>query len=429
MANINKVEIADDVPEIGKAVLDESSVTMLDVLEEEKELEEEYAAVLGASDEKACTYAQGPVKRQALYSCLTCCPEARNDLTKCAGICLACSYQCHENHELVELYTKRNFRCDCPTERMGSSNRCRLNPSLLQPVAINQNNLYNQNFQGLYCNCHRPYPDPERTSEELMLQCGICEDWFHLHHIDGPANSQKLMEASSEMICSGCMDKHEFLQHYTGLSLKSVNNLNESVADGNVTIAEEVSVCEDNDNKLKSDLDKSISEIMNMGEADEKTDTDNEPLSKKPKLETEEQKSKCTRPIDKGNYEKGPTFWGTDWRNSLCRCPSCMLVYKKEKVEYLLDSEDSAKSYEERGMQKAAAESSYEQGIRALASIDRVQQIDVITEYNRMKDKLKDYLQTFVASKKVVTEDDINRFFSEIRNEKNVEIGVPHFCR
>lgn len=125
----------------------------------------------------------------------------------------------------------------------------------------------------------------------------------------------------------------------------------------------------------------------------------------------------------------GPTFWGTDWRNSLCRCPSCMLVYKKEKVEYLLDSEDSAKSYEERGMQKAAAESSYEQGIRALASIDRVQQIDVITEYNRMKDKLKDYLQTFVASKKVVTEDDINRFFSEIRNEKNVEIGVPHFCR
>ncbi|XP_073822077.1 putative E3 ubiquitin-protein ligase UBR7 [Musca autumnalis] len=69
MANINKVEITDvDVPEVGKNVLDESSVTMLDVLEEEKELEEEYAAVLGASDEKVCTYAQGAVKRQALYS-------------------------------------------------------------------------------------------------------------------------------------------------------------------------------------------------------------------------------------------------------------------------------------------------------------------------------------------------------------------------
>ena len=33
------------------------------------------------------------------------------------GICLACSYHCHEGHELVELYTKRNFKCDCGTKR------------------------------------------------------------------------------------------------------------------------------------------------------------------------------------------------------------------------------------------------------------------------------------------------------------------------
>lgn len=106
-----------------------------------------------------------------------------------------------------------------------------------------------------------------------------------------------------------------------------------------------------------------------------------------------------------------------------------MTVYETEKIEYLLDPEDSAKSYEERGIKKHGSESTYEQGIRALASIDRVQQIDVITEYNRMKDKLKDYLQTFVASKKVVTEEDINRFFAEMRSEKNVEIGLPYMCR
>lgn len=86
--------------------LDESCMTMLDVLAEENALEETYAAVLGASDEKRCTYINGPIKRQALYSCLTCCPDSKNDISKCAGICLACSYQCHENHELVELYTK-----------------------------------------------------------------------------------------------------------------------------------------------------------------------------------------------------------------------------------------------------------------------------------------------------------------------------------
>lgn len=106
-----------------------------------------------------------------------------------------------------------------------------------------------------------------------------------------------------------------------------------------------------------------------------------------------------------------------------------MNAYESEKIEYLLDPDDSANSYEERGLKKHKTESSYEQGIRALASIDRVQQIDVITEYNRMKDKLKEYLQTFVANNKIVTEEDINRFFVEIRSEKNKEIGIPYMCR
>ena len=26
---------------------------------------------------------------------------------------------------------------------------------------MNTLNKYNQNFKGLYCSCHRPYPDPE----------------------------------------------------------------------------------------------------------------------------------------------------------------------------------------------------------------------------------------------------------------------------
>lgn len=55
---------------------------------------------------------QGYIKRQALYACLTCTPEARTDPTKRAGVCLACSYACHDGHDMVELYTKRNFRCD-----------------------------------------------------------------------------------------------------------------------------------------------------------------------------------------------------------------------------------------------------------------------------------------------------------------------------
>lgn len=308
MENKNNVDKANNMEEVPTNPLEESSVTMLDVLEEEKELEEEYAAVLGASDEKSCTYILGPVKRQALYSCLTCCPEARNNLEKSAGICLACSYQCHENHELVELYTKRNFRCDCPTERTGA-NRCTLNASLKQPEKVNADNLYNQNFQGLYCTCHRPYPDPERTTDELMLQCVVCEDWFHLQHINAPANAEKLVDACSEMICGSCMDAHKILHCYTGLALKKVENLDETV-DGNLSVVggTDASICEDNDdNKLKSDLDKSISEIMNMSESNGTVAAGDEPLAKRPKVENIEEKSQqtCRRPVQKGDYEKG----------------------------------------------------------------------------------------------------------------------------
>lgn len=44
--------------------------------------------------------------------------------------------------------------------------------------ATNTENKYNQNFDGVYCTCARPYPDPE-GDEDDMLQCIICEDWYH----------------------------------------------------------------------------------------------------------------------------------------------------------------------------------------------------------------------------------------------------------
>lgn len=226
MSDANGAANAADIDESNQ--LEQSTITMLDVLEEEKELEDEYAAVLGASDEKYCTYSKGAIQRQALYSCLTCCPEARSDMSKSAGVCLACSYRCHENHELIELYTKRNFRCDCPTLRVGGNRLCALNPQLDAAQPANESNLYNQNFQGLYCKCKRPYPDPERTTEEVMLQCAICEDWYHLPHIQVPEASEKWLDACSEMICDSCMERHEFLRDYTGLALQPEGNKNES---------------------------------------------------------------------------------------------------------------------------------------------------------------------------------------------------------
>ena len=106
-----------------------------------------------------CTHSLGPI-RQAVYLCSSC-GETR-------GICSACSIACHTDHEQLELFPKRAFRCDCPTRAM-------LHPCTLHPHLEDENsrNEYGQNFAGKFCRCGRPYdPHEER---ETMMQCLACE--------------------------------------------------------------------------------------------------------------------------------------------------------------------------------------------------------------------------------------------------------------
>lgn len=86
---------------------------------------------------------------------------------------MACCLTCHENHDVIEMFTKRNFKCDCGLK----STTCKLVPCKMVP---NENNKYNQNFVGNYCTCHRPYPDVEDDVADEMIQCIICEDWYLL---------------------------------------------------------------------------------------------------------------------------------------------------------------------------------------------------------------------------------------------------------
>ena len=81
--------------------------------------------------------------------------------------------------KIVELWTKRKFRCDCGNSKFGG-HLCKLCP---EKDSENLENCYNHNFKGSYCTCGRPYPDPEAKEQVEMIQCCICEDWFHEDHI------------------------------------------------------------------------------------------------------------------------------------------------------------------------------------------------------------------------------------------------------
>lgn len=50
--------------------------------------------MLGGDEGDECTYPKGYMKRQAIFSCITCTPEGN------AGVCTACCLTCHDGHEV-----------------------------------------------------------------------------------------------------------------------------------------------------------------------------------------------------------------------------------------------------------------------------------------------------------------------------------------
>ncbi|KAL5008060.1 hypothetical protein ScPMuIL_013641 [Solemya velum] len=404
----------------------DSGISMVDVLEEEKQLEDDANAVLGDSDDKNCTYPRGYLQRQALYACQTCRPQCEQP----AGICLACSYECHEGHDLIELYTKRSFCCDCGNSKFPNL-KCKLSPV---KDAVNSKNRYNQNFHGVYCTCARPYPDPDDDVEDEMIQCVVCEDWYHGRHLgmaDLPSHSN-----FEEMICRLCMEKHGFLWAYHVSSLGTV------VSGGDESANIDVDSCHgQTSDRTNGNMQQcSNSEQALPGESPEKQ----KPINGS--------QSSCTEPSTDGsqsslesseicrlselrkreiNTEKSGAFWSSGWRKKLCKCGKCMTMYREEGVVFLLEEGDTVHAYEERGKARHNTESQYDQGMRALSSMDRIQQVEVIHGYVDLKSELSSYLQKFAENKKVVREEDIKEFFTEMeaRKKRRLGGGIQYNCK
>ncbi|KAI5962565.1 uncharacterized protein KGF55_003641 [Candida pseudojiufengensis] len=190
------------------------SLTAIDYINNQVELEKEAKRIMPYSFDE-CTYEKGEL-RQPVFACLSCSEE--NDNTP-IGVCYACSISCHSQHELVELFSKRSFVCDCGTTRMaktvdgacklrrqdhktnsagnahrrrssmisngstGSNSNSRNSSQVSLPAddIPSSSNVYNQNFSGKFCGCKQPYNPLEETGNMIQcffgFQCG--EDWYH----------------------------------------------------------------------------------------------------------------------------------------------------------------------------------------------------------------------------------------------------------
>jgi len=396
-------------------------VTMLDVLQDENDLEEDARAVLGSADDRNCTYSDaqsnGYLKRQALYACLTC--SVPNDPNFCpAGICLACSYACHNDHTLVELYTKRNFRCDCGNSKFPKSNPCKL---YANKAHENERNQYNQNYRGVYCTCHRPYPDEEDTVPDAMIQCAMCEDWFHRRHLQVEDEKIPPQVAFEEMICYQCCERyHEsFLFGYRDLSVEGdviLNSVGKPIIErkeSTDSIAS-LSTSEDANSSIKENIRPLFPqpEISLHNHEKERTKTDN----------------KCFLEeiaVEKKNAPPSTLFMQQGWREQLCRCNKCTQKYQNLSLDYLLDEEDTLDYYENEGSDYSEDDSL----MKAMSSMDRTQQIETVHGYNMLKNNLAEYLKKFAENKTVVREEDIQEFFQELSAKKKMKMNPPDNCK
>lgn len=393
------------------------------------------------------------MKRQALYACVTCVPEAKNNPKKRAGVCLACTYKCHDGHDLIELYTKRNFRCDCGTSRILAV-RCKLDSNKIDD---SDQNKYNHNFSGTYCVCKRPYPDPDDDVADEMIQCVMCEDWYHLRHLEGKVPDTNDFD---EMICQLCTKQHAFLNHYSHLSILPKDEDNNSIAtDVNVTHSESTdgelnasvldgaaeSKSDDGDVKtediLDDELNQCIRDIIEINKSNHQPESgssagtssapaDDGPPNKKRKCVDETfvpvmvsdvpstSSNVCRKPDTILHQLNGASFWANEWRNALCQCAECTDMYKRGDIEFITDNEDTVQHYTEQGKAKGRV-SSEDMLMNTISNMDHIAKIEAITCYNKLKSKLTDFLAAFVSKDKVITETDVKNFFQSNDDKKN----------
>ncbi|XP_026403875.1 putative E3 ubiquitin-protein ligase UBR7 isoform X2 [Papaver somniferum] len=392
----------------------EHTVSIQEYLKDVEEQELEADLVLGGDEGKECTYSKGYMKRQAIFSCLTCTPDGN------AGVCTACSLSCHDGHEIVELWTKRNFRCDCGNSKFGEF-YCKL---VADREPVNSENSYNQNFKGAYCTCHRPYPDPDVEEQVEMIQCCICEDWLHENHLgfepsDEIPRDEEGEPLYEEFICVACAKKVSFLSLYPPSIWAAVKE-GEASTDGNQdgVLTDAVGASSENvsghslvdDNKASGNLENSMEMVSSIVCADFKPvlphrdELLGESSEKKRGFEEFSRDTisspKCALGLDLSVtpfiLEKNkPMFLSKVWRDLLCRCEKCIEFYTKKGIRFLIEKEDSIGEYEKMGKQKRQEKLQQEEGaeLNFLNKLGHVEKIEILSGIADMKNELCSFLR------------------------------------
>jgi E3 ubiquitin-protein ligase UBR7 len=285
--------------------------------------------------------------KQLVYSCITCAGIKGGPV----GVCYACFVSCHTNHQVHELFYRRSFTCDCGTDR--SSIGCSLSGSTSEVRASSLENKYNDNFSGINCYCKLYHEDGKETRE--MIQCIICEDWFHDDCI-GPEEESHV--DADDFLCQGCINQYcSLLRPYVAINFQPILSAPSS--------------------------------------------------------------SGCTKPNEvrdffgSSNSTKG-SYLVPKWRDSICHCHSCTEAFQSSNLNYFITPEVTTNPPIDSNLEK----SSLDAGFQALNRMERTTALNAVASYQEMQSDLISYLRKFAAEQKVVGSEDIQNFFEEHKKKK-----------
>ncbi|GAV65769.1 zf-UBR domain-containing protein [Cephalotus follicularis] len=403
----------------------DQTISMDEYIEKIEAEELEADLVLGGDDGQECTYNNGYMNRQAIFSCLTCTPDGN------AGICTACSLSCHDGHEVLELWTKRNFRCDCGNSRFGTF-FCKL---FANKDVENIENSYNHNFKGLYCTCDRPYPDPDVEEQVEMIQCCMCEDWFHEEHL-GLGSSQKIPRDEEgeptyeDFICKACSAVCSFLTLYPQSIFAE-----EGKSDATVKTSKDKDVLEDNMSACGSGM---LENHTSIRKDDQVASANCESLSGGKKLVTGE----CSEKNIGSNHhtkdatphtcalgdnlvsaspilESQPLFLSKHWRDILCRCEKCLNMYNQSHISHLLDKEDSIAEYEQTAKQRRKEKLQQLEGAETnlFNNLGHIQKMEILNGIADFKNEFSAFVESMDPSK-TITSDDVHKIFDNLQKKR-----------
>ncbi|KAI6179931.1 putative E3 ubiquitin-protein ligase UBR7 [Aphelenchoides besseyi] len=242
-----------------------------------------------------------------------------------------------------------------------------------------------------------PPPDDDPMYAFEMYQCIGCEDWFHAVHLG--LEDEIFDEDGIEIFCVDCVKKFPFVRPYAQnqngapTSSQHSTSMFENKSDNSTT--------DDPNQSGKSSESRRKLIIIDNREA------------------TLDSTSKCYyQEIKTSEDSSNKSLWFAtcDWRMMLCRCQQCKRMYEDYECEFLLEDADTLTHYlnmnaAELEKNRREPEEEIFDEVAKRTNVDVAH--SVVAEVAVLKRKLTHFMNDMAKQDKVVTKDDVQRFFVE----------------